>query len=141
MKVIINTTGEIKDVADGYARNYLFPRKLAIVATEDAIKKTEELRAQQAATAEKLRQELTAMADQINGAAVELSSKANEEGTLFASIDAAKIAETLSAHFSTTITAQQVALDEPIKSIGEHVVAVSVPEVGNQKLTLNVTAE
>lgn len=141
MKVILNSTGEIKDVAEGYARNYLFPRKLAIVATPEAIKATEDTRAKQAASMEQEHQATLELAAKIKGATVEMKAKVNEEGTLFASIDAAAVAAALSAQFGTEVPADSVVLPEAIKTSGQHKLAVRMASVDDTPFTVNVIAE
>jgi len=111
--------GEMIEAADGYARNFLLPRKLAIPATPDAIntmnmkeaarrKQEAENRANAVATAEKLR-----------GKTVRVAAKGGSGGKLFGAVTGKEIAEALNAQLSAEVTKQQLVLD-PIKTFGTH---------------------
>jgi len=108
---------EVKDVSDGYGRNFLIKNKLAEMATKDSIKKAEEnknrleefKKAEEASTIKKLE----SLGD------VEIESKANEEGQLFAGIKKAEILEELEKR-DIKIEEDDLVLEKPIKSIGEH---------------------
>ncbi|MBU0732167.1 50S ribosomal protein L9 [Patescibacteria group bacterium] len=114
MKVIILKTNEIKEVADGYARNYLFPQKLAISATADAIKKAELAQKEKAAKAEDLTKKDKETIEKLSDKKVTLKVKANEEGGLFAALTGKDIASVAG------ITEEIIKIKKPIKKIGEY---------------------
>ncbi len=116
--------GEIKEVAEGYARNYLIPRRLAVVATEAVI---EQVRARQAAEARRAAreaEELRELAARLEGLTVTLQARAGKEGRLYGSVTAADIAAAISAQVGRPIDRRRVELAEPIRKTGEYRVVV-----------------
>lgn len=138
MQVIMIKTGEVKQVADGYARNYLFPRKLAIAATKAAIQASETQRAAYQAQQTHRKAEQQTEAAKLKGIDIPLTTKANTEGTLFAAVSATEVSSALEAK-SFTVPADILAF-EPIKKVGSHVVKVQWPEVEAVTFNLIVTA-
>ena len=110
--------GELKEVSDGYARNYLLPRKLAMEANADnlnALKLKEKAKAAQAA-AEKAKAEENAK--QLENIIVKISAKSGSGGRLFGSITSKEISQALLAQHGIDIDPKKVVQDEPIKSYG-----------------------
>ena len=121
--------GDVVRVRPGYARNYLLPQKKAVRATEDNKKRFEEQRGQLEATNLERRTEAEAVGAKLDGVAVVLIRQAGETGQLYGSVTARDIADAVTAA-GFSITRQQVRLDQPIKSLGLHRVAVPLhPEV------------
>ena len=112
--------GQLLDVSDGYARNFLLPRKLAIPATTDAIN-TMNLK-EKARKAEEARQkaEAEATAEKLKECQVKLTAKAGNGGRLFGAVTTKEISEGLKAQFSIDIPKQKLVLDEPIKAFGSY---------------------
>ena len=112
--------GQMVEVAEGYARNFLLPRKLAIVATTDAIN-TMNLK-EKARRAEEARQkaEAEATAEKLKECQVKLTAKAGNGGKLFGAVTTKEISEGLKAQFSIDIPKQKLVLDEPIKAFGTY---------------------
>lgn len=112
--------GQMVDVSDGYARNYLIPRKLAVAATAEnlnAMKQQEKARiAQQAAE----KAEAEATAKKLEGILVKISARAGEGGRLFGAVTAKEVSEALAAQFSIDIPKTRLVLDDPIKSCGSY---------------------
>ncbi len=109
--------GEMIKVSDGYARNFLLPKKLAIPATKDAINA---MKGQQDSAAYHKQQELEQakeLAVKINEAKVVLTAKCGENGKLFGSITSSDIAEALKMQAHIVVDKKKIQLDEPIKSI------------------------
>ena len=135
----LGKAGEVKRVADGYARNYLIPRGLAAVATEGARK-----RAAYEATAQ-LRHDVAVKAQAEVQAAdlqeVELvfAAKVGESGRLYGSITSADIAAQLSERISAEVDKRKVQLDEPIREIGKSKVDVKLHS--DVKITVTVIVE
>ena len=112
--------GQMIDAAEGYARNYLLPRKLAIPATADAIN-TMNLK-EKARKAEEARQkaEAEATAEKLKECMVKLTAKAGNGGRLFGAVTTKEISDGLKAQFSIDIPKQKLVLDEPIKAFGSY---------------------
>ncbi|MCL6547435.1 MAG: 50S ribosomal protein L9 [Alicyclobacillus sp.] len=130
--------GEIKDVSEGYARNFLFPRKLAVEATPGNL---QQLQAQKDARARKEAQELQAakeLAASLQGRTVTVRAHAGEGGKLFGAVTAKHIADSL-AQSGITVDKRKIHLAEPIKAVGGYQIQVKLhPEV---TATLHVLVE
>ncbi|OGZ34921.1 MAG: 50S ribosomal protein L9 [Candidatus Portnoybacteria bacterium RIFCSPLOWO2_01_FULL_43_11] len=147
MKIIlledINNLGkkhEIKRVADGYARNFLFPKKMAVLANQSNFKKTEE---QKKIDAEKAEEELKIsqdLAGQLDGLEIEIPAKIKEDGKLFGSVTASQIASELKTR-GFEIKKEQIRLNEPIKETGEREVAIEFPHNLEAAIKVIVTEE
>lgn len=125
----LGKAGEMVRVKPGYARNYLLPQGLAYEATEGNKKR---IAAESKARATRLnveKGEATALADRLNALALSLPGKAGEGDRLFGSITAQDIAEALASQ-GFTVDKRKIELDHPIKSLGQHTVAIRLhPEV------------
>lgn len=127
MKVIFNVDvkgqgkkGEMKEVSDGYARNYLLPRKLAMEANADnlnAYKLKEKAKAAQIAKEKASAQET---ASKLSGIQVKIAAKAGSAGKLFGSVTSREISEALREQFGIEIEKQKIVQAEPIKSFGAY---------------------
>jgi large subunit ribosomal protein L9 len=116
--------GQTKEVADGYARNFLFPRKLAVLANSQAaaaievhLKKIVKQRAIEEA-------EMTEVAEKINGVEITLKAKVGENDRLYGSVTGADIAETLNKNIDREIDKRKIDLVEPIRQVGVYDVTV-----------------
>jgi large subunit ribosomal protein L9 len=147
MKIILHKpvdtlgqAGEIVQVADGYARNYLFPRGLAAPATKGALEHAERVRAQAEDRLRKGREEAETMAARLARAPVRMQAQAGEDGKLFGSITAHHISEQIEGQLSERVDHRDIKLDEPIRSLGAHTVKVHLhPEV-DASVTVDVVA-
>ena len=112
--------GQMVEVSEGYARNFLLPRKMAIPATTDAIN-TMNLK-EKARKAEEARQkaEAEATAEKLKECMVKLTAKAGNGGRLFGAVTTKEISEGLKAQFGIDIPKQKLVLDEPIKAFGSY---------------------
>ena len=112
--------GQLIEASEGYARNYLLPRKLAIAATADAIN-TMNLK-EKARKAEEARQkaEAEATAEKLKECMVKLTAKAGNGGKLFGAVTNKEISEGLKAQYGVDIPKQKIVLDEPIKAYGSY---------------------
>lgn len=117
--------GEIKDVADGYARNFLFVQKLAEPATDQAIAKLEREQSSQIKMAEVDLALTEKIAENLMGQVVEVSAKANEEGVYYAAISATAIVKKLKQK-GFDIKKEQVVFDQPIKIVGEYQITINL---------------
>ena len=110
--------GQPVEVSDGYARNFLLPKKLAVPATAENVNtmKQQEKARQAQMAAEKA--EAQALAEKLKSIQVKLTAKAGEGGRLFGAVTSKEIAEALSAQHGLNIAKTKLVLDEPIKSCG-----------------------
>ena len=119
---------QLVTVADGFAMNSLFPKGLAEIATEKAIKRVEGLKATEAAEKKVQEDLLLKNLKSISGIVVELEGKANEKGHLFAGIHKAEIIPAIKAQTQLDLAAEYIDLDKPIKEVGEHKIEVKVQD-------------
>ena len=111
---------EIINVSDGYARNFLFPKKLAVEATPGALKEIEKKRAAEAAREAERRAEAEAKALMLKGKIINLTVKCGEKGRLYGSITSKDIVEALAAQAGITIDKRKILSDEPIRTYGAY---------------------
>ncbi len=118
--------GDVCNVAEGYARNFLFARKLATSATAEALIKAEQIRKEREHAAELDLTKSEDLAARLDGFELEFKEKANEQGTLFAAVTAVKIAVALKKN-GISVDVKNIALPHPLKEIGEHEVPLEFP--------------
>jgi large subunit ribosomal protein L9 len=135
MKVIllkdVQTIGrkfDVKDVADGYAINFLLPQKLAEMATEKSLKKVEEMKKHHEVEKKVQEELLLKNLESINGIEVTIEEKSNDQGHLFASIHKEKIVEELKKQVHIDVLPEFIELAKPIKEVGEREVVVKVQD-------------
>ncbi len=126
----VGNAGEVKKVSDGYARNYLLPRKLAVVATDGAIKQSEAIKQAVVRREAKTRTEAEELAKLIEQVTLTFHAKAGEGDRLFGSITSADIVDALAREKGITVDKRKVELPSPLKDLGTHQVAIKLhPEV------------
>jgi large subunit ribosomal protein L9 len=137
----LGVPGDVVDVADGYARNYLVPRGLAAPASKGAIKNAERLRSGHEARVSKARTDAEALQQRLEAVVTRITAKAGEEGRLFGSVTPEKVAQEIARATGVTVDRKQLHLDEPIRSLGTHQVRVHLhPEI-NATASIEVVAE
>jgi large subunit ribosomal protein L9 len=132
--------GEVVKVADGYARNYLLPRKLALLATEGNKKQIERERAKFEIKEAEEQKVAQAVADRIASVDLEIARKVGESNVLFGSVTSADIAQALAAK-GIDLEKRKVVLPEPIKKLGEFSIPVKLHRDVTATLRVRVTAE
>jgi len=132
--------GDIKDVTDGYARNLLIPKKMAILASKSEILKLEEQKKIDGEKAEKELIRFQEIASQIDGFELEISTKAGEGDKLFGAITTAKISEELKKN-NFEIEKTQIKLKDPIKEVGEYEIPIELPHNLEAKIKLLIKEE
>lgn len=137
----LGEAGAIKEVSNGYARNYLIPQGLAVLATPGEVKTAEHNAAVKARKVAKQEEQLKALAGRIDGRRLEFTARSGEGGRLYGSITAGDIAERLSAAVGEEIDRRKIVLDEPIRSLGEHQVVVHLVGRLRPQVTVNVVGE
>lgn len=127
MKVIlladVKGTGkkeQIVNVSDGYARNYLFPRKLAAEATSSALNAVQRSKAAEDHRENLRKKEAMDTADRLRNKVITLSARAGEKGRLYGSITGQEVADALSQQHGVTVDKQKIKLSEAIRAIGEY---------------------
>lgn len=131
MKVVLNADvgtlghkGDIVEVAPGYARNYLLPRKLALQASKGVVRQAEDMRRARIERERKDRVAAETLAASIGGLQLRLTARAGEDGQLFGSVTNTDIAEALVATLGETAAAEidrrRINLPNPIRSVGTH---------------------
>ncbi len=125
--------GEIKDVKNGFARNYLLPRNLAVPATKHNLQRAEKLTKVDAVRQDKLDSAAQGIADKLQGAHVTLTARVGQQGRLFGSVTATDIASKLNEETGSDIEHRQVLLSQVIRTLGTQELRV--------RLTRNVFAD
>ncbi|MCS7150382.1 MAG: 50S ribosomal protein L9 [Caldimicrobium sp.] len=115
----LGKAGDVVKVKDGFARNYLIPKGLAILANQKTLKALEKERSIILAKAERERKKTQSLAEKLQGMTLTLYRKAVEEGRLYGSVTASDIAKAL-ADKGFEIEKKQIVLDEPIKTVGNY---------------------
>ena len=137
----LGEAGDIVNVKDGYARNFLLPQNAAELATDGAIKNREKNIARIKAKQEKLHQEALAIAEQIEKfAELKLSAKAGESGKLFGTITTKKLAEELLSQAGIEIDRKNVSLNAPINKVGSYTMLIKLTSKVKCELPVSVTA-
>jgi large subunit ribosomal protein L9 len=130
--------GEVKEVADGYGRNFLFPRGLAILATPGALKKAESLRQVDAQRQIQSDEEARAIAEVLNDFSLTIKARAGAKGRLYGSITSSDIAREIETQASCQVNKRKVQLAEPIHQLGEYEVAIKLTKELAPKLKVIV---
>ena len=119
----LGRAGEVKKVADGYARNFLFPQKMAVIASEGALRQIEKIEAAAAKQRELLNEEMRGLADQIVALELVFKAKVGETGKLYGSITNQQIVDAINEKLHVNLDRHQVE-SQPLREVGEHMVRV-----------------
>ena len=114
----LGNKGDIVDVADGYARNYLVPRGLALKATKGVQKQADAMRRNRDARDKRDREAAQALAAQFEGRTLSIKARAGGEGKLFGSVTTVDIADAVHNQTGAEIDRRKIVLDEPLKELG-----------------------
>jgi len=133
----IGRKGDVRDVADGYARNFLLPRGLAFKATPGVEAQAEGMRRARALKQASELADAKVVADALSGASLRIAVRAGKEGKLFGSVGSADIVAAIAKQLGVTVERRQVELPEPIKAIGTYQVPVEL----HSELTVPLTVE
>lgn len=147
MKVILKeevknmgNMGQIVEVADGYARNYLVPKGLAVEANTKNIKSLEHQKRVIQEKSKKIRNQAQELSNKITAMSLVIKAKAGEEGKLFGSVTTMDIAESLKNE-GMEIDKKKISLDEPIKRLGSYTVNIKVHSEVTTQINLQVIEE
>jgi len=132
--------GDLVKVADGYARNFLVPKKKAIEATPDNLNAMTHVKKMVSDRIRKIKKDATAEADQLRGLSISIKAKTGEEGKIFGSVTSMDIADAVKAQ-GVEIDKRKIVLDEPIKRLGDYTVTVKLHGDIHADLKVSVIAE
>lgn len=145
MKIILMDTvadlgkkGDVVEVAEGYARNYLLPKSLAMKASRGALRQAEAVRVARDEAERKAREELERLKGLLVGTRVVIAARAGDEGKLFGSIGNGDISEAIKRFIGVEIDRKKIEINEPIRSIGLHEVTVHLHQDVSFPVSLDV---
>jgi large subunit ribosomal protein L9 len=147
MKVILTSDvqsvgkqGEIMEVKDGLARNFLLPKKLAIKATTGNLKLWEQKSSSLRKKEDKIREDASSLASKIEGTKISIPVKVGEEEKIFGSVTTQSISDAL-GELGYEISKKQIDLEQPIKTLGTHEVTVKFHQDVNANISVDVVEE
>lgn len=132
--------GEVVNVAPGYARNYLFPQKLAMEAVGKNVRELEHKKRILAEKREKIRQQMLSFAEKLNQVKIVLKRKVSEEDKLYGSVSATDILSALEQQ-GFEVPRKSVQLDQPIKQLGGHTVSIRIDAQITAQVSVRVEKE
>lgn len=130
--------GDVVTVADGYARNYLVPKGLALVASKGSVRQAEDMQRARREQDEKAKQEAAARVAVLAASPVYISARAGEGGRLFGSVTKSDVARAIEEQLEQSIDRHDIRLDDPIRSVGSFQVEVHLHEEVNALVTVEV---
>ncbi|HEX2058215.1 MAG TPA: 50S ribosomal protein L9 [Actinomycetota bacterium] len=147
MKVILSDDveklgkkGDVVVVADGYARNFLVPKGLAMMATKGSLKQAEVMQKARAEREERAREEAAKKVAHLGSAPVYISARAGEGGRLFGSVTSSDVSRAIADQLDEAVDRRHVLLEDPIRSLGTHQVEVKLHEQVTALVTVEVIA-
>ena len=147
VKLILNESvhslgeaGDLVSVKVGYARNYLLPQGKALLATESKVRELEHHKRVVKEKAARDRKDLEALRDRLQALRLEVTARVGEEGKLFGSVTSANVAELL-AEKGYKIDRRKIALDEPLKTVGDHSVSIRLQGDLVAEVPIEISAE
>jgi large subunit ribosomal protein L9 len=133
----IGRKGDLIEVTDGFARNFLVPRGLAMKATKGVVQQAEAMRRNREARDARDREAAQALADQLSGQRIELRARAGEGGRLFGSVTSADVVDAVRVQTGVELDRRKTQLAEPLKELG----AVEVPVKLHTDVEVNLTVD
>jgi large subunit ribosomal protein L9 len=130
--------GDVVTVADGYARNYLVPKGLAMFATKGTLRQAEDMRRAREERERRRKEEAAAKVAVLASEPVYISARAGEGGRLYGSVTSSDIARAVAEQLEETIDRHDVRLDDPIRRLGTHQVEIHLHEEVNALVTVEV---
>ena len=137
----VGKAGQIKDVADGYGKNYLLPHKLAMPARTGDIKNVEAQIKARARVAAKTEAEMKALAGELEGKEITIKAKVGQQDRLYGSITSADIAAGLESSLKAVVDKRKIELAEPIRTVGSYEVPIKLGKDIATKIKVTVVAE
>jgi large subunit ribosomal protein L9 len=136
----VGRRGEVRDVSDGFARNFLIPKKLALSASAGNLKNLEHIKQQQDSKAQRVKGDAQSLQQRIDALTYEERRQASEEGKLFGSVTSQDLVEFLDKH-GIKVERRRIHLDEPIKTLGETTVPIRLHADVTAQLKVSVVRE
>ncbi|HEY4397009.1 MAG TPA: 50S ribosomal protein L9 [Acidimicrobiia bacterium] len=137
----VGRKGDLIEVTDGYARNFLVPRGLAIKATKGVVQQSEAMRRNRQARDARDRETAQAQADRLTGQRIEIRARAGEGGRLFGSVTPADVVDAARARTGVELDRRQMQLGEPLKELGAAEIPVKLHPDVEVTLTVDVVPE
>lgn len=131
---------QIINVSDGFARNYLLPRKWAMEATPSSIKEIERRDEAERQKEEELRREAQKTADSLKGKTITVAAKAGDKGRLYGSVTVQEVAAALENQHGIAVDKRKIELKEPIRSLGGHQISVWLFSGLKIEMTVNIVS-
>lgn len=135
----LGKAGEVKEVAGGYARNFLLPRKMAVAATADELQRVQQRQDAAQRQQEKLRAQHQSLADRLAGVSITLKAKVGDQSRLYGSITAKDISDAIHDQAKIDVDRRIIELEDPIRTLGTHHVPVHV--AGDLRPQITVVVE
>lgn len=132
--------GDVVTVADGYARNYLVPKGLALTASKGALKQAEQMRRAREEETKKAKEAAAAKVATLGASPVYISARAGEEGKLFGSVTNSDVARAIVEQLGEEVDRRQIRLEDPIRTLGQHQIEIHLHEEVNALVTVEVIA-
>jgi len=139
MKVIFLEDDRIEDVSDGYARNYLLPRKVAVPATTPALAAAEKRKEKKTAELGQKRTDMQLLAEKLASLEFEIKADTGEGGKLFGSVTSSDIAEAVKRTAGVEFDRKKIELNEPLKIVGDYTVSAKLFQDVTATLRVKVT--
>ena len=133
--------GQIVDVSDGYARNFIIPKKKGVEASSANLNTLKLQKANEEKIALENLEHAKELAGKLENAKVEIKIRSGEGGKLFGSISSKEIAAAILDQYQTEVDKKKIVLDEPIKELGEHTVKIKLHKDVTASVTVNVVGE
>ncbi|MGI5836632.1 MAG: 50S ribosomal protein L9 [Chloroflexota bacterium] len=135
----VGKEGQVKEVADGYARNFLLPKGLAAIATPGTLKDLEIKQAAERKRQAKIDEEMRELAKKISDSSITVRSKVGEGGKLYGSITNADVAEAIESQLGQTVDKRKIEIEEPIRHVGEYKIPIKLSK--NVDTTVNLIVQ
>ena len=132
--------GDVVTVADGYGRNFLVPKGLAMTASKGALKQAEQMRRAREELEHKAKEEAAAKVATLGATPVYISARAGEEGKLFGSVTNSDVARAIEEQLGEAIDRRHIRMDDSIRTLGSHQIEVHLHEDVNALVTVEVIA-
>jgi large subunit ribosomal protein L9 len=132
--------GQVKDVADGYARNFLIPRGLAVAATSNALKQVADLQAVAARHAAEEEQVARELKDRLEAQPIVIEAKAGSQGRLYGSVTTADVAGAIQRQVGASVDRRDLEIADPVRQVGSYQVAARLHRAVTATVTIEVRA-
>ncbi|MBU2700635.1 large subunit ribosomal protein L9 [Sporomusaceae bacterium BoRhaA] len=137
----LGNKGDIIDVSEGYARNFLLPKKLAVVATSTNVNSAVQKKAAEERKSQQLLDEAKVMAAQLTKVSVTVEAKLGNGGKLFGSITAQDVADALKKQYNIELDKRKIEMKDPVKSLGVYQVTVKIHAEVTSQIEMKVVAK